>query len=236
MRKKSFAILLLVFFTLSLFGQVEPVKRGETWNLDYSENKIKDNSKAWSADNIKIVYLEDPTQFVCDPDGLLSAEYKDSANYYLNKLHQEFDIQSVFVVANHIKDSAAFRMAQDIGNKYGVGYKDTRTGLVVVIAKGDRQFFIAPGKGLEIYLPDTTCNFIANEYLKPNMRDGNVDLAVMQTCKGIYDRINGLEQKPAKHVDVKEPFWTKTNITIAAIIVLVLIAIVFLETRRRRKE
>lgn len=236
MRKKSFAILLLVFFTLSLFGQVEPVKRGETWNLDYSENKIKDNSKAWSADNIKIVYLEDPTQFVCDPDGLLSAEYKDSANYYLNKLHQEFDIQSVFVVANRIKDGDAFRMAQDIGNKYGVGYKDTRTGLVIVIAKEDRQFFIAPGKGLEINLPDTTCNNIANEYLKPNMQDGNVDLAVMQTCKGIYDRINGLEQKPAKHVDVKEPFWTKTNITIAAIIVLVLIAIVFLETRRRRKE
>lgn len=236
MRKKSFAILLLVFFTLSLFGQVEPVKRGETWNLDYSENKIKDNSKAWSADNIKIVYLEGPTLFVCDPDGLLSAEYKDSANYYLNKLHQEFDIQSVFVVANRIKDGDAFRMAQDIGNKYGVGYKDTRTGLVIVIAKEDRQFFIAPGKGLEINLPDTTCNNIANEYLKPNMQDGNVDLAVMQTCKGIYDRINGLEQKPAKHVDVKEPFWTKTNITIAAIIVLVLIAIVFLETRRRRKE
>lgn len=215
---KQYLLLILVFAATSLYGQEDSL------------------TTVWSADNIKIVYLEDSTQFVCDPDGLLSAECKDSANYYLNKLHQEFDIQSVFVVANHIKDGDAFRMAQDIGNKYGVGYKDTRTGLVVVIAKGDRQFFIAPGKGLEINLPDTTCNNIANEYLKPNMQDGNVDLAVMQTCKGIYDRINGLEQKPAKHVDVKEPFWTKTNITIAAIIVLVLITIVFLETRRRRKE
>lgn len=233
MRKKSFAILLLVFFTLALFGQVEPVKRGETWNLDYSENIIKDNSKAWSADNIKIVYLDDSTQFVCDPDGLLSAEYKDSANYYLNKLHQEFDIQSVFVVANHIKDGDAFRMAQDIGNKYGVGNKDTQTGLVVVIAKEDRQFFIATGKGLEIYLPNTTCNHIANEYLKPNMREGNVALAVMQTCKGIYDRINGLEQKPPKSVDVKEPFWTSTKIAIGAIILVALAGIIVLNYRRK---
>ena len=212
---KQYLLLILVFAATSLYGQEDSV------------------TTVWSADNIKITYLEDSTQFVCDPDGLLSAECKDSANYYLNKLHQEFDIQSVFVVANHIKDSAAFRMAQDIGNKYGVGYKDTRTGLVVVIAKGDRQFFIAPGKGLEIYLPDTTCNFIANEYLKPNMRDGNVDLAVMQTCKGIYDRINGLEQKPPKSVNKKEPFWTTTKIAIGAIILVALAGIILLNYRRK---
>ena len=112
-------------------------------SVSFAADTASDGSPIWSADNIKIVYLEDSTQFVCDPDGLLNVQYRDSANYYLNKLHQEFDIQSVFVVVNHVKNADAFRMAQDLGNKYGVGYKDTRTGLVIVIAVADRQFFIA---------------------------------------------------------------------------------------------
>ena len=166
-------------------------------SASFAADTASDGFPIWSADNIKIVYLEDSTQFVCDPDGLLNVQYRDSANYYLNKLHQEFDIQSVFVVVNHVKNADAFRMAQDLGNKYGVGYKDTRTGLVIVIAVADRQFFIAPGKGLESYLPDIICNRIANNYLKPNMRDGNTDLAVAQTCKGIYQKIATGELPPA---------------------------------------
>ena len=162
-----------------------------------SIEKAEDGYPIWNADNIPMVFLTDSTQFVCDPDNILTQEYRDSANYYLRKLNSELDVQSVFVIVNHVSNGDAFRVAQDIGNKYGVGYKDTRTGLVIVIAVADRQFFIAPGKGLEAYLPDIICNRIANNYLKPNMRDGNTDLAVAQTCKGIYQKIATGELPPA---------------------------------------
>ena len=159
--------------------------------------KAYDGYTIWNADNIPMVYTQDSTQFVCDPDHILTQEYKDSANHYLHRMKMEMDIQTVFIIAHHVKNGDAFRMAQDVGNRYGVGYKDTRTGLVIVIAVADRQFFIAPGKGLEAYLPDIICNRIANNYLKPNMRDGNTDLAVAQTCKGIYQKIATGELPPA---------------------------------------
>ncbi len=213
LRRKNIFTIILLLAAFSVYGQSDTV---------------------WSADNIKIVYLEDSTQFVCDPDNLLTKQYKDSANYYLNKLKQEFDIQSVFVTANHIKDGDAFRMSQDIGNNYGVGYKDTKTGLVVVLAVEDRQFFIATGKGLEAYLPDTTCNNIANQYLKPNMQEGNVDLAVMETCKSFYQKISNLEQKPPKHVEEKGFFLTVGDILIIVIVVMLLVMIYFLVIRKKR--
>ena len=165
-----------------------------------SADKIEradDGLPIWSSDNIEMVYLVDSTQYVCDPDNILTTEYKDSANYYLNKLHQELDVQSVFIIVNHIKNGDAFRMALDVGNQQGVGYKDTNTGLVIVIAVKDKQYFIAPGKGLEGYLPDIYCNRIAMNYIKPNMRADNPDLAVSQTCHAIYKLLSEGELPPA---------------------------------------
>ncbi len=46
------------------------------------------------------------------------------------------------------------RVAQDLGNDYGVGDKKTRRGLVVVVAVEDHKYFIAPGMGLEGELTD----------------------------------------------------------------------------------
>ena len=148
--------------------------------------RAEDGYPIWNADNIEMVFLKDSTQYVCDPDHILTKEYKDSANHYLNLLNHEFDIQPVFIVVNHLKNADAFRMAQDVGNKYGVGYKDTRTGLVIVLAVADKQYFIAPGKGLEEFLPDITCNRIATNFIKPNMRANNTSLAVAQTCEAVY--------------------------------------------------
>ena len=159
--------------------------------------RADDGYTIWNADNIDMVYLRDSTQFVCDPDRLLDEEYKDSANYYLRRLHSEFDIQTVFIVAHHVKNGDAFRMAQDVGNKYGVGYKDTRTGLVIVLAVADKQYFIAPGNGLEEFLPDVVCSRVARAFIVPNMRAGNTSMAVAQTCKAIYTQIKEGELPPS---------------------------------------
>ena len=179
----------------------------------------------WSADDIEMVFLKDSTKFVCDPDHILSQEYLDSANYYLFKLHQELDVQTVFIIADRIKNGDAFRMAQDVGNKYGVGYKDTRTGLVIVIAVEDRQYFIAPGMGLEEFLPDITCNRIATYFIKPNMRAGNPDLAVAQTCKAVYTQLKEGELPPATTLRADDEELTFGDIVILIIIFLIILVL-----------
>ena len=185
--------------------------------------KAEDGYPIWSADNIQMVYLQDSTQYVCDPDHILSQEYKDSANFYLSRLNHEFDIQTAFIIVNHVKNGDTFRMAQDVGNKYGIGYKDTRTGLVIVIAVEDRQYFIAPGKGLEEFLPDLTCNRIATNFIKPNMRAGNPDLAVSQTCQAVYSQIKNGELPPATSIVSDEDDLTWDDILWLVIVIAIII-------------
>lgn len=185
--------------------------------------KADDGYPIWNADNIDMVFLHDSTQYVCDPDLILDKEYRDSANHYLNLLNHELDVQPVFIVVHHVRNADAFRMAQDVGNKYGVGYKDTRTGLVIVLAVDDRQYFIAPGKGLEEYLPDITCNRIATYFLKPNMRAGNTNLAVAQTCQAVYTQLKSGELPPSTSIVASDDDITFGDIILLIIVIAIIV-------------
>ena len=143
----------------------------------------------WSADNIQMVHLRDSNRYCCNPDGVISQEFVDSIDYYCKKLEHK-GIQSVIVIVNEIKDEDTFRAAQDIGNRYGVGDKETRRGLVVVVAYKQRKFSICPGNGLEAELTDVECSHIAEDYLKPQMRDEHPGDAMLNTVKAIYNKID----------------------------------------------
>lgn len=145
-------------------------------------------AKVWSADDIPMVHLQDKNRYVCDPEGLMSKADRDSSDYYLRKLQTECGVQAVFIVVKNVKGADCFRMAEDVGNKYGVGDKKNRRGLVVVIAVDDRRYFIAPGKGLESELTDVECDDIARACIVKNMKVNNTDLAVLSTVKAIYNK------------------------------------------------
>ncbi|MGI6243970.1 MAG: TPM domain-containing protein [Prevotella sp.] len=147
------------------------------------------NAKVWSADDVPMVHLQDRTKYVCDPENLMSLDARDSSDVYLRKLHTECGVQTVFVVVGNVKNADCFRMAQDIGNKYGVGTKKERRGLVVVVAVNDRKYFVAPGKGLEGDLTDIECDDIARACIVANMKVNDIDMAVWQTSRALYNKL-----------------------------------------------
>lgn len=146
------------------------------------------SATTWSADNIPMVHLQDRNRYVCDPDNIISPTDLDSADVYLRRLDKECGIQTVFIVVNNVKGADCFRMAEDVGNKYGVGDKKTRRGLVIVVAVNDRKYFIAPGKGLEGDLTDVECDDIARECIVRNMKVNDVDRALLSTVRALYGK------------------------------------------------
>ena len=139
----------------------------------------------WTVDNLEMVHLKDRTKYVCDPDGLLSVACRDSADKVLDSLRRGCGIQSVFVIVNRVKSGDTYRLAQDLGNKYGVGDKNTRRGLVIVIAVKDRRYTVSPGMGLEGDLTDVECDRLARAYIIPNMKANNSDGAVLATSQAL---------------------------------------------------
>ena len=145
--------------------------------------------EVWTAGNVPIPYLHDDTQYVSDPEGYVAKELKDSANYYLQRLNKECGVQNVLIIVGQVENQDAFRMAQDVGNKYGVGNKDTRRGLVVVIAVDDHKAFIAPGMGLEGELTDVDCDGIARVCIVKYMRQDQPGEAVLAVSRALYNKV-----------------------------------------------
>ena len=165
-------------------------------------------SKEWNAQNVPIPFLQDSTQYVSDPDGLVGKAQKDSANFYLQKLKVECGVQNVLIIVGRVENQDAFRMAQDVGNKYGIGYKKSRRGLVIVIAVEDRKYFIAPGSGLEGELTDVDCDDIARACIVKYMRKDAPGEAVASVSRAIYNKVKsgrtGIEQVDEGSVNGEE--------------------------------
>lgn len=138
----------------------------------------------WNAENIEIPHLKDANQYVSNPDSVLSQGAVDEMNHTLQQLDKNLGIESVVIVVNHIENDDPFRMAQDVGNKYGVGRDDR--GLVVVVGYLDHSINMSPGRKLEADLTDAECHRLEQQYVVPAMRAEMPDSGMVYLTKAIY--------------------------------------------------
>ncbi len=91
--------------------------------------------------------------YVSDSAGMLSPAEEQLMEETLRKYEQQTsaEIAVVTVDSTHGKDILAW--AKQIGNEWGVGKADADNGVVIAIALDDRKFAIAPGLGVEFFLP-----------------------------------------------------------------------------------
>ena len=149
--------------------------------------KLVSTSETWSADNIPMPHLEDESQYVANPDKVLSKETVDSMNAMLQRMDKELNVETAFAVVNHVEGEEAFRLAQDMGNKYGVGRNDR--GLVVVLAYGDHDINISPGTGLESTLTDGKCGRLLDDYAVPFLKKNQPDSAMLYLTRALYESL-----------------------------------------------
>ena len=150
---------------------------------------VSDHQEAtlWNAENIPIPFLQDSTQYVSNPDHVLTQQTVDHMNITLKRLDNELGVQSIVIVVNHIENDDPFRFAQDVGNKYGVGYGNK--GLMVVVGYQDHSINISPGRSLEADLTDAECHRLEQQYVVPAMRAEMPDSAMFYLTEALYSTL-----------------------------------------------
>lgn len=154
---------------------------------DEEPQKLMGETAAWNAENIPMPHLQDEDRYVANPDKVLSAETVDSLNTILKRMDKQLDIETAFVVVNYCEGGEAFRLAQDMGNKYGVGRNDR--GLVVVMAYGDHDINISPGTDLESTLTDGHCGRLLDNYAVPYLKKNQPDSAMLYLTRALYESL-----------------------------------------------
>ena len=138
----------------------------------------------WTPETLPMVYLQDASQYVCNPDGVLSADATQRTNLLLKALEKDKGIQTVVVVVKQLEGDDPYQFGMDLARKYGIGNKQ-RTGLIVILATEDRSYQILTGNGLEGTLPDGICRRIQNRVMIPELKRGDWDAAIVKTIQSI---------------------------------------------------
>ncbi|MBR0434084.1 MAG: TPM domain-containing protein [Bacteroidaceae bacterium] len=145
----------------------------------------------YTVDNLPIPYLQDRTQYVSNPDNLLSQTTVDSLNLWLGQMEREHGVQTVLAVVERIEGGETYDFCMALGRKYGIGRKEQNSGLIILLSTGDRAYTILTGRGLEGTLPDAICKRIENYQMLPALRDGNWDEAMLNAVRAITKYVDG---------------------------------------------
>lgn len=150
------------------------------------------HAATYTVDNLPMVYLQDRTKHVVNPDGILSGQAVRQMDDMLYGLETEKGVQSVVAVVERVEGGECYDFALALGNRLGVGNRKN-TGLVVLLATEDRCYYILTGEGLEGTLPDAVCRRIENRRMVPFLKTEDWDAAMLQTVSAVCGVIRGDE-------------------------------------------
>jgi uncharacterized protein len=146
-----------------------------------------------------------PPRLVTDFTNTLTADQVATLERKLVAYDDSTSNQIAIVIVPTTNDYAPVDYATKLGREWGIGNKKTNNGVLVLIAKTDRQIFIAPGYGLEGALPDITCKSIIDNEIRPNFRGEDyfrgLDLgttAIMRAAAGEYKAPAGYGSRRGK--------------------------------------
>lgn len=125
------------------------------------------------------VQLRNRYEYVSDPGNLLNPEVKSQVNKMLWDLRQKTTAEMVVAIPPSIADTPIEEWSEQLFTLWGIGKDDKDNGVLIVIAPEQRVARIQTGYGVEGVLPDISCKNIISTAIIPNMKEGNLNQAVL---------------------------------------------------------
>ena len=124
-------------------------------------------------------------ELVNDGAGFLSDSEEQALTNRLLEYEQETTNQIALITVQSLEGTDISTFATEIGQEWGVGQEGDDNGIVIAVAREEREVFIAVGYGLEGVIPDITASRIVRNIITPNFKVGQF----YQGLSGAVDEI-----------------------------------------------
>ena len=128
-----------------------------------------------------------PSEFAYayDYDGsVLSASSKSVIENYGSALEDATGIQAIAVVVDFLNGQDPADYATDLINTWGIGQSGENNGVVVLLARGDRQIQIGTGKGVDRVMSGSKCGDLIDDNIS-YFADNNFDEGMVSLYKDV---------------------------------------------------
>jgi uncharacterized membrane protein YgcG len=127
--------------------------------------------------------------YVNDFAGMLDAKSRTMLEQICKRLDRNQKTQMTVVTVPSLEGMPIKEFATQLANRWGVGYKDTNRGILILLAKDEHQYRISVGRGLESVLPDEKADRLGQEML-PMLRRGAYGTAVLHLANRLADEVS----------------------------------------------
>lgn len=114
-----------------------------------------------------------PTGFVNDFAGIFTAEQKQSLETKISNFEKDTSNELSVVTIPNLGGDTIENFAVKLFQDWGIGKKNKDNGILLLIARDDRQMRIEVGYGLEGALTDAQSFWIIQNVLKPSFQSGD---------------------------------------------------------------
>lgn len=156
------------------------------------------------------LYAQTPTQLqsplpashVLDRASLLRADSRSELDRLATTLNRSGQGQLAVVLIGSTGKLAARRYATEVFNRWGVGNAGRNDGLMLLLALDDRAAEIVLGSGIDNAANRRHTDAVMRDVLLPRLRQGQLDLAVLDSASALLIRVYGLDlTRPAEAPD-----------------------------------
>ncbi len=153
---------------------------------------------AWAQD------FPEPTGYVNDFAQIFSSDYRQSLEEELANFEEETTAEIAVVTINSLEDNSIEDYAVRLFEQWGIGKKEKDNGLLILIAKNDREIKIEVGYGLEPVITDGRAGKIIREKMAPSFREENYDEGVSLAIAQLEEYIRSGEPAPEESEEKAE--------------------------------
>lgn len=176
----------------------------------------------------------DPPRLLNDFAGMFSPGERESLESRLLELNERTSVQFAVVTVKSLDGVSIEEYAVKLFEKWGIGEKGKDNGLLLLVARDEREMRFEVGYGLEGVLPDAFCGRVIDEVLTPHFKSGDYAGGIRAAISAIGARLEGSgEFAPGEGRAAGKS--RRQNDLIPALITLAII-LLFLYSGNRRRQ
>ena len=146
--------------------------------------------------------------------------------------HQERTTNQVTVLTvESLEGTSIEEYALRVGESLKIGQQDKDNGIMLLVARADRQIRIEVGYGLEPYLTDAYAGRIIREVIAPSFRNGDYNAGIADGVNAILEKVEGIEELSEPTVVAQDEGFSLMTMLLA---IVSAIAGFFIIKKRRR--
>ena len=196
--KKLLIIFILIISIILISGCTGKI------NFEISHNQQSDTvplnqSPTIQDTTVKDVNYPQLTGFVTDNANIIDPEYEAKITQLAEKIEKETTVEIAVVTIDSLEGESREMYALRLFEQAGIGKKDKDNGLLILVAKQEREYRFEVGYGLEGTITDSMKVNIGDRIIAPNFKNGEYGKGTYESMLVIEELLEGNQEVISKY-------------------------------------